>query len=456
MHKIVWMWLALRDLILAVQPLLAVPIFSSILFGNPPLWLSCLIAVAPLVLRFQRDGYFIRRTPFDIPILLFVLGLLLGLLVSPNFPVSLGAFYTFLACILIYYGLVSNTYAKNSYWLSVAGILCLIGLGLSIWFFSEGAGRLLSFNAWAFKLAEPLPKLSFPVLNLHGVAIVLAPIIPTLFAIALFKNHPWVRSIGLVLTLVFLTIMTLLASGSGWISVTLGLILVIVCWRFWMGGLVLSTVNFIIWQAVANYDKIYWLPRVFSWDSFSIRTELWTDVINLIVDTPFTGLGLGAWHGVYNSFLQLISDAGILGLIALIWAAPVGLRLCWCILTSSRQSHWYGVGVGIIGGLIASVAFGAVETIIAGVIVKSPTSYHYIGIPLLWIWAALFIVAYNHLNPTWASQNQQVRNGLVFVSPPRMQSSHSSPFTSFPGIFSERIFSQSYWTFQPPSWHFYA
>ncbi|MCL0036157.1 hypothetical protein M1N47_01850 [Dehalococcoidia bacterium] len=149
-----------------------------------------MIAVTPLALRLWRDGHLFRRTPFDLPILLFVLGLLVGLVVSPNRAVSLEALFTFLACILIYYGIVSNSYAKNSYWLSVAGILCLLALGLSIWFFSQGQGRLLFFNEWAFKLAEPLPKIPGPVLHFHGVAAVLVLVIPPLLAIAVFKSHP--------------------------------------------------------------------------------------------------------------------------------------------------------------------------------------------------------------------------------------------------------------------------
>jgi hypothetical protein len=154
-------WLRLTNLILEAQPLLAAPIFGSVLLGIPPLWLSSLIAVIPLALRWWRDGHPARRTLFDIPILVLALGLLVGLVVSPNRAISLEALFTFLACILIYYGIVSNSYARNIYWLAVAGIICFIALGLSIWFFSQGEGRLLFFNEWAFRLIEPLPPQSF-------------------------------------------------------------------------------------------------------------------------------------------------------------------------------------------------------------------------------------------------------------------------------------------------------
>jgi O-antigen ligase len=245
----------------------------------------------------------------------------------------------------------------------------------------------------------------------------LALIIPTLFAITLFKSRLWLRLISLILGLGFLTMMVLLASGSGWISVSLGLIVVILCWRPRLATGVLTAAGFITWLAVVNYDKVSWLPQVFRWDHFLGRIDLWRNTINLLIEKPFTGLGLGAWLGVYysdyagtatglvyNSYLQLFSDTGFLGWVALIWAAVVWGRLSWRILSSSRQSYWYGVGVGVIGSIIASAANAFVESTIAGAIIGSATSYHYVGIPLLWIWAALLIVAYNHLVPNHSNR----------------------------------------------------
>lgn len=404
-----WLWLV--DTILEAQPLLAAPIFLSVLLGSPPLWLSWLVAVTPLALRFWRHGHLARRTPFDIPILLLTLGLLVGLAVSPNQAVSLEALNTFLACILIYYGIVSNSYAKNSYWLLVAAIICLIVLGLSIWFFLEGEQRLLPFNEWVFKLAEPFPKTNGPLLNLHSLAAVLAVIVPALFSIALFKGVTRLRLVGLALGLGFLAILFLTASGSGWIAAAIGLVLVVLCWRLWLAGPVLATLGLIAWLATSSYDKVSWMAQVFSVDSFLSRVDYWRGTIDLLAEHPISGLGLGTWFEVYNnynglgtiinphnSYLQLYSDSGLLGLVAMIWAAVVFLSLSRRILFSSRHGAWYGVTVGIIGGIVAGATQAIVEVTTTGTITESATTYHYIAIPLLWILGALFIVAYNHLD----------------------------------------------------------
>lgn len=403
------MWLRLRDSLLAVQPLLAAPIFFSVLLGVPPLWLSWLVAVTPLALRFWRDGRPFRGTPFDIPILLFSLGLLVGLLVSPNPGVSLGAFHTFLAGILIYYGIVSNSDNRNGYWLWVAGLVCLVVLGLSIWFFSEGEGRPLFFNEWVFSLAEPLPKITGPILNLHSLAAVLAVVVPVFLAMALFKNYRRLRLTALALGLGFLLVLLLVASGSGWMAVALGLTLVLLCWRFWTAAIILPAAGIATWLVAVYYDRASWLAQVFSTDSLLGRMDYWGKTIDLLKDHPVTGLGLGAWPEVYsshygtslvnvhNSYLQLYCDTGFLGLVALIWAGVVFLRLSWPILSSSKQGVWYGVAVGIIGGIAAGAAQAIVEVTFSGTMVTA-TGYYYIGIPLLWIMAALFIVAYNRLS----------------------------------------------------------
>jgi len=402
-------WIRLRDTLLRAQPLLAAPIFFSILLGQPPLWLSWLVALTPVILRLQRDKRFIKSTPFDIPILIFVLGLLLGMLASANQPVSFGALHTLLACVLLYYGITNNSDAKNYYWFSLGGVVLVVILGLSFWFFSQGQARVLPFNAWAFKLADALPEIGGPTLNLHSLAALLAVVTPALLALAIFRGDLRLRLTGLVLGLLCTAILVLAASGSGWIAAALGLMLVIVFFKPWMAGAVVPLVGILTWLAVVNYDHIPWLIQVFSTTSFLDRVEYWGNTIDLLKASPITGLGLGSYFEIYNSsyvtansplvvnahnsYLQLYSDTGFLGLVALIWSAVVMARSSRRILLSSKQSCWYGVGVGIIGGIVAGATQAVVEVTTTGTIVNSPTSYLYIGIPLVWVWAALFSVA---------------------------------------------------------------
>jgi len=101
----------LGAVLLQAQPFLTFPVFLSVLQGVPPLWLSWLIAIIPWPLRFCITGHLTRRTPFDIPILILTAGMLLGFFLSPDPQLSLPVLHTYLACVLLYYGVVNNSCA---------------------------------------------------------------------------------------------------------------------------------------------------------------------------------------------------------------------------------------------------------------------------------------------------------------------------------------------------------
>jgi len=399
----------LVEYILTFQPLFAVPIYFSILVNNPLLWVSLIIAVIPLGLRFWLNRCFVQRTPFDVPILLYILGMLVGLVVAPNKEVALGALSSTLASILIYYGIVSNSEKGNKYWLWMTGIICVITLLMSIWFFSQGNGRQLFFNQWAFKLFEGLPRTSLS-LQMHSLGALLSVILPPLFAIAWFRNNTHLRIGALVLGVIFLAILFLSASGNGWIAVICGLAVVLICWRLWMIGIVVPVLGLTASAVVVFYDEAEWLAQSLSVSSLLGRVELWSQTVPLLTNYHIiTGIGLGSWFEIYNNrynvnqvhvhntYLQLYTDTGILGGLACIIAVVVFLQLSVNILRASKQTPWYGVAVGFIGAIVAGAVFGCFD-VTTTVTIVTATGYIYLSVPLLWVWAALFVVAHKHLN----------------------------------------------------------
>jgi O-antigen ligase len=401
----------LVETILKFQPLFAVPIYFSVLVDTPPLWLSLIIAIIPLGLRFWLTRHFIQRTPFDVPILFFILGTVVGLVVAPNKEVALGALSSTLASILIYYGIVSNSEAENKYWLWMAATICVITLLMSIWFFSQGNGRQFFFNQWAFKLFEGLPGNSDPPLSWNSVGALLAVVIPPLFSVVLFKNSQSIRKAGLIFGLIFLVILFLTVSGGGWIAVTCGLAFVLICWRLWTIGVIVPAVGLITSAVIIFYNKTPWLMQAFSSGSLMYRVEeIWAKTIPLFKNYDIvTGLGLGSWlklfidrygannYHLHNSYFQFYTDTGILGIVTLMVAAGVFIRLSMNIISSSRHDSWYGVGVGLIGSIIAGAIFACYDVTITGTVV-SATSYVYLSIPLLWVLAALFVVSNKRLS----------------------------------------------------------
>lgn len=122
----------LAKVILALYPLFPVPIYFSVLMGYPPLWLSLFIAIIPMGVHFWQTHRIVTRTPFDIPILIFLCGTVIGFIVSPDKNVATGALSSTVASILVYYGITTNSSASRKYWMWTAGIIGLITLLLSL------------------------------------------------------------------------------------------------------------------------------------------------------------------------------------------------------------------------------------------------------------------------------------------------------------------------------------
>jgi len=397
------------DIINKFQPLFAIPLYFTVLINAPPFWLSLIVALMPLGLRFLITRRFIRRTPFDLPVMIFVIAMLVGLIIAPYKGVALGTLSSTLASILIFYGLVSNSETGNKYWLWLAAVICALTLTMSVWFFAQGHGREFFFNQWAFHFFSGLIGDKGPTLSWNSVGALLVVIIPPLFSVALFKNNPFLRAAGLIAGLVFTGILFMTDSGGGWIAVVCGLALVFICWRIWMLWVVIPLIGIVTSVIVIVFNKIPWLMRTFSWDSFLYRTKEWSNTFHLLKGSLFfTGLGPGNWVDVYDkqyragdiilhsSYFQFYTDAGIMGIAALIIAVVVFVRLSLTIRSSPPQNPWQGVGIGLMGSIVAGAVFACYDVTFTGTLAAA-AGYIYFSIPLLWIIVALFVVSQQKL-----------------------------------------------------------
>ncbi|MDO8716650.1 MAG: O-antigen ligase family protein [Dehalococcoidales bacterium] len=384
-----------------IQPFFAAPVFLSVIAMSPPMLVAWLIALAPWILYIGFARRFVRRTPLDIPIIMYCVGLLIGFMVSPNRAISSEALLTTFASILIYYGLVNNADRGRTYWLAMSGVCGVIILGLVIWFFSQGDPRLLYFNERLFKLAAILPKTGGPVLQFNSIGIFLAVVIPLIISVALFSKGT-TRWITLTSGIFLSVILFLSASGGGWGAAVCGIIFVLAAWRLLTLWVTVPATGIVIAVIAANYHKFSWPSLIFSTESLSSRIDIWVKTLDLMKKSWFTGLGLGTWSEVFkgwihahSSYIQLWADTGLVGVLAFIVAAVMFLRIAWCIVKAPKQSNWYGIGVGLIGGMLAGAAASVFDVITYGAF-RAP-EYHYLSIPLLWIMAALFVISYRRL-----------------------------------------------------------
>ena len=95
-------------------------------------WQPLIIAIAPLLLRISAGRSPLVRTPFDVPIAIFLLTAVVGIWAAYQPAAAWTKFWLLLTSILIYY-LLSRQSADNLW--KVAIVICLMGFGISIYFF---------------------------------------------------------------------------------------------------------------------------------------------------------------------------------------------------------------------------------------------------------------------------------------------------------------------------------
>ena len=392
--------------LLLAQPFFTFSVFLSVLLGAPPLWLSWLIAIIPWPLRFYITKRLTCRTPFDIPILILTAGMLLGFFLSPDQQLALSVLHTYLACVLFYYGIVNNSRARLRYWVFILVLLSLILLSLSVWVFAGGQGRHVVFNSWAYKLASSLPwSLSMrPHANALGGGF--AIVIPGLVAIALFRHRAWIRWSAGILAVVFGGILVLSASGGGWIATIAGILIVLFLLNAKMFWGTILPLGAAIGATSPIWHNVSWVATVFPWGGLLGRVEIWQATIVALRSSPLAGLGLGGWwskvaeydvgYCIHNAYLQLYSDIGVLGLIALITVVIVVSRLLWQTVHSDKGNRYYSIATGIAAGVVAGGIHALIDDNI-NVIIPIGNEHLYFAVPLLWLWAALLVVSHRRL-----------------------------------------------------------
>ena len=313
------------------------------------LWLWLGLGLVPIILRRMVYGRVEFATPFDFSIALLMLGALIGVIASPQYDLSLGAFQCMLAMCLVYYS-----------WLSHPRLATMMRFALPL----SLLGLLIAFLVVFPQLGKPASDPESLPNTYHGLAMCLLVAAIILGAVALFRGHKKER-------------------------VAAGLI-----------SLCLLIATFMIVRES--------LPRLAHGDSVGGRLARWETTVSLLRDSPFTGLGLGCWAFVYhhdsmtivppthvhNAYLELYANTGILGLIALIIALGVGAKLALQIVKSPRDSEWYGFGIGVVVACLAVLVVGILESAPVGVAVPQSNTYFYLISPAPWILCGLMVIAH--------------------------------------------------------------
>lgn len=376
-------------------------------------WFGLIVAVLPFIARWIIRGYLSRHTPFDLPVGLLLLAGLIGIGVSSDRSMSWNVYQTLFISILFYYSFMNYDHPR----LLMKGGLLIAALALIvlvpyIWlqwptslpFFSQ-------LQSWIYPNPESVPLEGEPLAASAGVTIAAEVVTVIIAGIAIFPGKKTDRIVAGILTLLLLGVLVVSASKATWTVLIVGILFVLVWRSKWL------LFSLPAWLGITYFSLTTWRHLDFGEIVDEIIKELqwkwdmrWEVVLSMLADHPISGLGLGMYPAIYpyygslksphihNAYLQFICDFGLLGIVALILAVIIFIKLVLQVRKSSSNHPWLGITVGACAAILVGALYSLVESSPACIwAVGTDDNYYYAISPLFVILGATLVVSYRSL-----------------------------------------------------------
>ena len=349
-------------------------------------------------------GHFIRRTPFDVMILLLLVMVLVSLYATYDLAIRLPKITGILLGVSLFYGVIGfAAFSGRSNWVApgvMAIIAMFVGLALVGTTWGTKVPLLVRISAALPAVLRGLPGADngFHPAEVGGTLTWII-FLPLAAAIGFWSQRRSRRQVatgfvllGLVAIMGFALLLT--QSRSAWIGVAVGTSVLL--WLIGRWGRITLAAGLILVLAVVlivGPDRILQTVSAPASDvsdvfepSLDGRVEIWSRAIYGIQDFPFTGMGLGTFRYIvpvlyplfsvspdldighaHNELLQAGVDLGIPGLIAFIALQAMGIWLAYRTSRSIALSpfqRW--LALGTLAGLAAHAIFGLTDAVAIG------------------------------------------------------------------------------------------
>jgi O-antigen ligase len=337
------------------EPVLVLAALPLFVLYQPYSWAGILVALVPWAARLLRGRPAGRSTPLDWPLVVFLLGALVGLWAAYDLATALARLYGILGAVILYYLIINNSTSLIWQRLFVA-MLVMSAAAFSLYFVTQNDFSAGDKFPYVTQLGEWITA-RFPQLPWHRphpnmVASYLVSVLPLAVAAtwASRAGPRWRRlepAAWAAAILVILLALVFTESRSAWFALvgTTALWLIsrlplgrwIGCAAVLAGAAVFAVAIVARAQGAVAFG---WLTGVLgsipAGTRVVDRVDLYADILGLVRDYVFTGLGLGGMPFVYtaydlmlgpqemlshahNLFLEIWLEQGTIGIAAFVW-----------------------------------------------------------------------------------------------------------------------------------------
>lgn len=372
------------------------------------------LALLPWILRFIRTGRLTRRTPFDLPLILFVLTATLSLWAAYDRQTAWSKLWLIVGAVLLFYAFAT---AHSTPATVRVGVLTALAGGLSLYYLATNDWTLLqSVSRLGQGLQRYLPRVPGPRVNPNEVGGLLAMLMPF---VTWGAGRAWQRAkdssvsrkrtrwLSILLAwaalaaAIFGLIMT--ASRGAWLACGVTGLIAALWWTIrglkqnglgrqrWarLGLLVagLIAVSGLGFLLIGLEPEHTLLTRLLDPRTWLNRLEFQRNSLILAKDYPMIGAGLDGFEMLYSTYAVLLHvgyisqshnlymavaiDQGLPGLLALTWIWVLFAAMVWHSLRQRRPNSMPSttppslVGVAVLS-LIITLLHGTVETALYG------------------------------------------------------------------------------------------
>ena len=172
----------------ALIALALVAIATTLWYVYPQLgWWPFLIAILPVLPKLRVGRFTLPRTPFDIPIVIFMITAGVGIWASYDRQAAWVKFWLLVAAVLLFYALAHQPAANH--WI-LATLFTVLGFSVALTFllthnFTEYPIKFAPFYRFGLWWMSVRPSISIPGMHPNRAAGVIAMMLPFLFSVGI-------------------------------------------------------------------------------------------------------------------------------------------------------------------------------------------------------------------------------------------------------------------------------